>query len=136
MRRHGVLRDLDRLREFSCGKAAWFMFDQKTKDIEPGRLGEGGKRCDGCIIIHISRLMDILNVSSRAAIGNVNLRRVSFGGPPAQGNAREPGMDRVAAPLPCFHGTSAPACPRLRDASASGKFRDRFQYLKGQLNLL
>ncbi len=67
MRRHGVLRHADQAGELAGGNAIGFMRHQQAEGLQPGRLGQGGKRRDRRFLIHISRIVDMIEESSVAA---------------------------------------------------------------------
>ena len=46
MRRHGVLRNLQKPGYFACGNSVGFSARQKAKRLQPGGLSESGEACD------------------------------------------------------------------------------------------
>ena len=66
MRRHGVLRDGQRLGDIAGRHPLRLAFDQQPKDVEPGRLRERSKREDGLFRFHKSGFTDILLCCQRA----------------------------------------------------------------------
>jgi hypothetical protein len=49
MRRHGVLRNLQKPGYFACGNSIGFSARQKAKRLQPGGLSESGEACDSLI---------------------------------------------------------------------------------------
>ncbi|GAB5507185.1 MAG: hypothetical protein Rhirs2KO_23480 [Rhizobiaceae bacterium] len=66
MRGGGVLHRAQLPRDFAGGQAFSAAAHQQAKHIEPGFLTEGGKRGEGRLFIHISKILDILETNSRA----------------------------------------------------------------------
>lgn len=63
MRRHSILRDIKKAREFAGGHSVRFMSDEKPEGFKPCGLGQSGERRDRRCDFHISRLMDIFLLS-------------------------------------------------------------------------
>ncbi len=62
MRRHGVLRHIEKPGKFTSRNALRLVSHEQPERIEPGGLGERGKRRYCCCVFHISRFMDIMFV--------------------------------------------------------------------------
>ena len=59
MRRHGVLRDLQKPGYFACGNSVGFSARQKAKRLQPGGLSESGEATDGVDLFHKSSFANI-----------------------------------------------------------------------------
>lgn len=63
MRRHGVLRYVDEAGELTGRDAVGFVPDKKAEGLQSRGLCQGVERRNCCVVIHISRLSDILRLS-------------------------------------------------------------------------
>ncbi|MNJ42734.1 hypothetical protein D3C77_377090 [compost metagenome] len=59
MRRHGVGRHGERIRDLAGGQAAGLVPHQQAEGFQPRRLGEGGEGENGGFRFHNSKIMEI-----------------------------------------------------------------------------
>ena len=71
MRRHGVLRHPECLGDITGSEPLRLVLRQQAKHVEPGRLGKRRQREDSLFRIHISRVMDILEIVNRLFPGAI-----------------------------------------------------------------
>jgi hypothetical protein len=64
VRRHCVLWNTNQLRKLSLRQSAWLVFHKQTESIQPGGLCKRREGEDGYLVIHISRIIDIMTETS------------------------------------------------------------------------